>query len=78
MTVQAGKIIEIVLDGYSGSAGFVETEKGAALSFSSSVPLRVAPGAIVNVDGRTWTVASVGASQFVRGFKVVELRPQAI
>lgn len=75
MTVQAGKRIQINVNGFSGIAGFVENEDGAQLSFAADFPLRLAVGAAVLADGRAWVVQRVGASQFVRGFKVVDLRP---
>jgi hypothetical protein len=75
MTVEAGKRVQINVNGFSGIAGFVENEDGATLSFASDLPLRIPPGAPIRADGRDWLVLKAGPSQFVRGFKVVELRP---
>jgi hypothetical protein len=76
MTVESGKRVRINFEGFSGTAGFVERDGGATLSFAAALPPRLSPGATIWADCREWTVQQVSASQFVRGFKVVELRPK--
>lgn len=73
MSVNAGNRVKIDVDGYSGLAGFVEQDGVATLSFPSQIA-RLVPGAEIRADERDWIVTKVGASPFVRGFKVVEMQ----
>lgn len=74
MNVNQGKRIDVVLPGYSGSAGFTERKGKASLSFPAATSA-LGVAATIEADGRTWIVEKVGPSQFLRGFKLVELRP---
>jgi hypothetical protein len=76
MNVNSGKRVDASFEGFSGTVGFVEREDGAAISFRSPLPLRVSAGDPVTADGRDWTVEKIDTSPFVRGFKLIELRPK--
>lgn len=73
MNVNRGKRIDVAIGGFTGVAGFTESDGKASLSFPAS-QLALRPGETVEVDERAWLVEKVGASQFLRGFKTLELR----
>lgn len=74
MNVNRGKRIAIDIDGYAGPAGFTEADGKASLAFPAA-SLRLRAGDPLAADGRDWIVEKVGPSGFLRGFKLVELRP---
>lgn len=75
MNVNCGKRVQLSLDGYVGLAGFSERDGTASLSFPASATLRLPMGSVIEADGRRWIVEKVAQSDFLRGFKVVDVRP---
>ncbi len=74
MNVNGGKRVQVSLEGFEGLAGLTESGGKASLALPGAARgLRV--GEIILVDDRRWIVEAVGPSQFVRGFKLAELRP---
>ena len=73
MNVNSGERIEVTVGRYNGPAGFTEADGKASLSFQSALPIPL--GLPVTIKGRAWIVESSGPSKFLRGFKLVELRP---
>jgi|GEM_PF-4984549 hypothetical protein len=74
MNVNRGKRVQLSLDGYVGAAGFSEGDGTASVSFPASATLRLPVGTVIEADGRRWTVEKVAPSEFLRGFKVIDLR----
>lgn len=75
MNVNTGKRVAIAIGGERVVAGLTEFPDGtAALSFPATKSALRA-GDPLHADGRQWVIEKVGVSQFLRGFKLVELRP---
>ncbi len=73
MSVNNGKRVAVVMLGYAGQAGYVEGADRDQISFPSSGMLQVAEGAEIMVSETVRRVLSVGASPFLRGFRVLDL-----
>jgi hypothetical protein len=74
VNVNNGERVEVSLPDFEGVAGFLETPKGASLSYLPNKAGRLNPGAKVSVAGREWAVMSVRRSDYARDLRVVSLK----
>jgi len=74
MNINNGRRAVVTFDGYSGVGGLTESDGKASLALPGAASALRA-GMTVVADGRQWIVEKIGPSQFVRGFKLAELRP---
>lgn len=74
MNVNNGRLVELKLNGYFGSAGYIERKDHDELSFAATLKsVRAEVGGSVLVDGVPRTITKKASSAFVRGFVVLEL-----